>query len=183
MEDVIATLDRLAQSHLIEPNTRSTETVKGASHIRVTSAGWYYRRHLIETFAYLDLVLQDTPLNDGSVEYDLRQSVFNVNNMTDDEDKKLERVQARFDRVGRFIEYLEMEEESEFQRFDLGSSSSPLAEKIVPRLKAEFEDERNWILKRLRENREKYREEYTSSRYVDDEDDFLDSDGEDDPSD
>ena len=60
-EDLIATLNRLVTRHLVEPNTRSTENVDGASHVRVTSAGWFFYRYLVETFAYLDLVLQDTP--------------------------------------------------------------------------------------------------------------------------
>ncbi len=61
--DVVAALNRLTKRQLIEANTRSTETIAGASHVRVTSAGWYYVFFLAKKFAYLDLVLQDTPLS------------------------------------------------------------------------------------------------------------------------
>src|SRR5205823_2391845 len=67
-DDVLSTLTRLRNRRLIESNTRSSETLEGVSHVRVTSAGWYYCRYPICTFAYLDLVLQDTPLDDPDVE-------------------------------------------------------------------------------------------------------------------
>ena len=94
IEDFLSAMNRLVVRHLVEPNTRSTESVEGASHVRVTSAGWYYLRHLVPTFAYLDLVLQDTPLNDAGIERDLRQSVYDVNNLADAEELKLERVRG-----------------------------------------------------------------------------------------
>ncbi len=62
-EDFEKTLDRLVQRQLVEVNTRSIESAAAASHVRVTSAGWYYHRRLAQSFVYLDLVLQDTPLN------------------------------------------------------------------------------------------------------------------------
>ena len=54
----------------------------------MTSAGIYYVATLTKAFAYLDLVLQDTPLNDPSVEAYLRQSVFDVDNLSDRDDVK-----------------------------------------------------------------------------------------------
>ena len=43
-EDVVRTLNRLVARQLVETNTKSTEGVVGSSHVRVTSAGWYYWR-------------------------------------------------------------------------------------------------------------------------------------------
>ncbi|HPJ81897.1 MAG TPA: hypothetical protein PL103_06735, partial [Saccharofermentans sp.] len=40
VRDLTTTLDRLVNRQLVEVNTRSTLTVKGASHVRVTAAGW-----------------------------------------------------------------------------------------------------------------------------------------------
>ena len=167
LEDLIATLDRLTQRHLIEPNTRSTETVRDASHVRITSSGWYYLSCLAETFAYLDLVLQDTPLNDGAVEYQLRQSVYAVNNLIDEGPDKLERVQARCDRVERFLEYLKAEEDRERAEFGLDRLNTPIATPIVPRIQSSFKSERDWILQRLSQNREKYREEFSYTTFDD----------------
>lgn len=159
-DDFVATITRLVTRNLVETNTRASDTVEGASHVRATSAGWYYIRFLAVSFAYLDLVLQDTPFNDGAVEKSLRDSVYDVNNMLDREENKLERVRARFARVERFLQYLEKEEAAERSQFGLDQMTGPLSEPIVPGIKAEFEDERDWIDRRIRQNRERYREEH-----------------------
>src|SRR6266542_4281685 len=44
--DVIFTLERLVRRQLVEVDTRSTQSISGASWVRVTSAGWYYERYL-----------------------------------------------------------------------------------------------------------------------------------------
>jgi hypothetical protein len=158
-DDFVSTINRLVRRHLVETNTRSTESVDGASHVRVTSAGWYYIRYLARSFAYLDLVLQDTPLNDEGVVRFLKDSVHLVNNLGDNEEDKLERVRTRFVRVWRFLDYLTREEESERKEFSLDRRSSPLASKIMLGIREDFEREQQWIDYRIRENRERYREE------------------------
>lgn len=158
-DDFVSTINRLVRRHLVETNTRSTESVDGASHIRVTSAGWYYIRYLARSFAYLDLVLQDTPLDDESVVRFLKDSVHQVNNLGDNEEDKLERVRARFVRVQRFLDYLAKEEEAERKEFNLDRRTSPLASRIMPRIRADFVEEQQWIDYRIRENRERFREE------------------------
>jgi hypothetical protein len=158
-DNFLSTINRLVRRHLVETNTRSTESVDGASHVRVTSAGWYYIRYLAVSFAYLDLVLQDTPLNDENVVRLLKDSVHLINNMGDNEEDKLERVRARFQRVQRFLDYLAKEEENERSAFELDRRTSPLAGCIMVGIRADFEDERQWIDYRIRENRERYRED------------------------
>ena len=112
-EDFAKTLDRLVQRQLVEVNTRSLESASAASHVRVTSSGWYYHGRLVHSFVYLDLVLQDTPLNDLELAKQLRDSVYKVDNLNDPEEDKVQRVNVRFDRVYRFIDYLESEEQAE----------------------------------------------------------------------
>ena len=118
-DDFVSTMNRLVRRHLVETNTRSTESIDGASHVRVTSAGWYFIRYLAQSFAYLDLVLQDTPLNDVAVLKLLKDSVYQVSNLGDNEEDKLDRVRARFVRVGLFLDYLAKEEEAERKEFGL----------------------------------------------------------------
>ena len=154
-EDVIRTLNRLVVKQLLEVNTRSTESIDGASHVRVTSAGWYYRRFLAGLFSYLDLVLQDTPLNDPEVEEALRRSVGRVDNLSDREAEKLERMQVRFERVAAFLGYLNREEDAEHAGRDLAAAGGVIGQRLVPDLVASFERERTWIERRLRENRER----------------------------
>jgi len=158
-DDFISTINRMVRRHLVETNTRSTESVDDASHVRVTSAGWYYIRYLARSFAYLDLVLQDTPLNDETVVRFLKDSVHEVNNLGNNEEDKLERVRARFLRVGKFVDYLSKEEDLERKEFGLDSLSSPLACRIMNRISADFDEEKQYIDHRILENREQYRED------------------------
>lgn len=118
-EDVVRTLNRLVYRQLIEANTRSTDSITGASHVRVTSGGWYYSRFLAGLFAYLDLVLQDTPIDVSSVEEELRRSVSRVDNLADREAEKIQRMSERFERVDRFLRYLDKQEEREHNEKDV----------------------------------------------------------------
>ena len=112
-KDVVRTLNRLVYRQLIEANTRSADSIAGASHVRVTSGGWYYSKFLASLFAYLDLVLQNTPIDDQGVENALRASVSKVDNLADREGEKIDRMTARFERVNRFLQYLEDQEDRE----------------------------------------------------------------------
>ncbi len=155
-EDVLRALNRLVAWQLVEANTRSTESIGGASHVRVTSAGWYYVTFLAKSFSYLDLALQDTPLNDPGVEEKLRELVGQVDNLSDREEQKLARVQVRFERVRTFVEYLRSEEEREFAEFDLGRRGGPWGALLIPQLSTSVEREIAWIDRRLKENRERF---------------------------
>ena len=99
--------------------------------------------------------------------------MYDVNNLPDDEDKKVNRTDARFARVETFLDYLAEEEEREWAHFSLDRVNSPIAERIVPRISKEFNDERNWIRTRIQQNREKYKEEFAYPTYVDEEAEYL----------
>jgi len=154
-EDVIRTLGRLVRRELVETNTRSTSGIEGASHVRVTSAGWYYSSYLVREFSYLGVVLQDTPFDDLDVERGLRDSLFLVGNIGDREEDKLGRMEERFSRVQRFLDYLRAQEEYETKLYGLDHMDSVVAEPIIERLRASYERQRDWIARRIRENRER----------------------------
>src|SRR5207244_11154283 len=99
-EDVIRALNRMLARQLIEANTRAVDSIAGASHVRITSAGWYYARFLVTSFSYLDLVLHATPFNDAAVERKLRAFVIEVDNLNDREEDRLPSTQFRFAREG-----------------------------------------------------------------------------------
>jgi hypothetical protein len=166
-EDLLRALTRLASRQLIETNTKSTDTIVGASHVRVTSAGWYYSRFLVRAFSYLDLVLQDTPLNDAAVERSLRTYVDQVDNLSDREDQKLERVQVRFSRVTEFLDYLQREEQREEKEFELAKRGGIWAEPFVPTIRTQVEQEIAWIDRRLKENRERLADDIRFEPYAD----------------
>jgi predicted type IV restriction endonuclease len=166
-EDLVSALTRLVRKQLIEVNTRSTDNLEGASHIRITSGGWYYLRYLSRTFAYLDLVLQDTPFDDPHLEKDLRESVLKVDNL-DKEDSRLERIRVRFERVRRFLAYLEAQENAERTRYQLNAVHGPIGALTMPLIIRQFDSDAAWIEHRLLENREKYEEDSIEVQPVED---------------
>ncbi len=158
-QDFVSTIVRLVAGRLVEANNRATDSIDGASHVRITSAGWYYLKYLCEAFAYLDLVLQDTPFSNLNVEAEIRQAVHDVDNLSDKEDEKLVRMKVRFDRVDTFLDYLADEETLERGKFELDKVEGAIGAPIMPAVREKFRREREWIERRLRENREKYEEE------------------------
>lgn len=155
-DDFVRTLNRLVSRQLVEVNTRSTESIRDASHARITSAGWYYCAFLGKSFCYLDLMLQDTPLNDKILADGLKRSVEEVGNLLEKEEEKLERLRVRFDRVERFLDYLEAEEEREAKTFALDSLRSLFSQRFVPGMREQYLRERESILQRIQTNLEKY---------------------------
>ena len=155
--DVIRSLNRLVARQLVEVNTKSTETIGGASHVRLTSAGLYYLTTLVQSFCYLDLVLQDTPINDLQTLTALRGSVSRVGNLAD-WDSKVERMEVRFNRVAAFLDYLTGEESLESPQDEM-TDSRGLREPFLEAIRKSFESQRDFILKRLQENRERFAEE------------------------
>lgn len=162
-EDCIRTLDRLVVRQLIEVNTRSTDSIEGAEFARLTSAGWYYRQVLVASFSYLDLVLQDTPIDDKATADLLAASMKKVDNLSDRSDQKIERMEVRFDRAETFLRYLESEEDHEIESFGLRNHSAPIAQAIMPEIRHEFDAHRALIRRRLRENRERLEDDTFTS--------------------
>ncbi|MCX5811425.1 MAG: hypothetical protein NT178_02620 [Proteobacteria bacterium] len=158
-EDLLIAMNSLVSRQLLEINTRATENITNASHIRITSAGWYYLRYLVNSFAYLDLILQDTPFSDKAICDEIKDMVAKVDNLVDREEEKWERTSTRFRRVELFLDYLLKEEKEEFSRFDLGSIEGELGEIFVSKIRERYDKQREWITHRLKENKEKYSEE------------------------
>jgi hypothetical protein len=158
-EDLIRTLNRLVVRQLVEVNTRSTDSITGASHVRVTSSGWYYWRFLVRSFSYIDLVLQDTPINDSETVKTLRSFVQQVDNLGDREEEKLTRMEVRYARVREFLLYLKLEEDREEKVFDLKRSGGIWATPFLPEIIGQIEREIEWITRRLKENRELFPED------------------------
>jgi len=158
-EDFIRSLNRLVTRQLVEVNTRSTDSIVAASHVRLTSAGWYYLVYLVRSFAYLDLALQDTPLDDEAAANALTEFMKQVDNLDEGGGSKTERTQVRFSRVRRFLDYLANEEAREDALYGLSAKGDVWREPFMPELRAQIEKEISWIERRLRENREKFEDD------------------------
>lgn len=160
-QDFIKSLHRLVARQLVETNTKIIETIASSTHIRITSSGWYYLKFLVNSFAYLDLVFQDTPINDSETVKYLFESMKKVNNLSDPEEDKISRMDERFKRVGIFLDYLNKEEQQEIEKYYLKGKTGVIYSSFVPTIIESFMVQKNWISGRVKENKEKYDEEYT----------------------
>jgi hypothetical protein len=160
-EDFVRSLNKLVMRQLIEVNTRSTESIAGASHVRITSSGWYYLFYLVKSFAYLDLVLQDTPLNDEATAHCLTELMKQVDNLDEGGGSKIDRTQVRFSRVRQFLDYLAEDETREDILYGLSIKGDVWREPFMPELRKQIELEIAWIERRLRENRERFEDDLT----------------------
>lgn len=113
-DDCLRTIRKLIQlrRQLVELDTRRTDTLDGASTVRITSAGEYYLKVLLPSFVYLDLVWQDTPLDDASQCEWLRRHVYEV------------KMGKRFERVESFLRYLDERETRELSSVGLNKAPS-----------------------------------------------------------
>jgi hypothetical protein len=155
-EDLLKTLSRLLSWNLIEVDTHSIESIIGASFVRITSSGLYYINELVHSFCYLDLVLQDTPLDDAQITERLVEYLKQVDNLADRVDNnKLQRICTRFDRVDLFLSYLEKQEQREQETFSGLKNNLEFSYRITDIIFSEYNREKEWILKRLEQNAEK----------------------------
>lgn len=106
-------MKRLSENGLIEYNNQNKDGFNTAIYARITTTGSYYLNQLVKNFAYLDLVFQDTPICEAHVVQELRR-LLNADNILN----KKDRLEARFERTGIFLDYLKQMESREF-------SSSP----------------------------------------------------------
>ena len=151
-DDVVNSLNRMTRFQLVELNDKSTETIKNASHARISNAGRYYLNYLTNSFCYLDLILQDTPLASSYVQNRLFASIMEVDNLYDKEEEKLKRTQARFERVETFIDYLKEEEEKEFKHYEIGNAYSTFNNKFAYKIALAFIKEKEIITQRILKN-------------------------------
>lgn len=158
-QDFLKALLRLVARQLVETNTKIIDSITSSTHIRITSSGWYYLKFLVNSFAYLDLVFQDTPVNDLHTVKILFESMKKVNNLGDPEEDKISRMEERFSRVGIFLNYLKREENQEIERYYLKGKTGIIYSSFVPSIIESFMEQKGWISRRVRENKEKYDEE------------------------
>jgi len=82
-----------------------------------------------------------------------------VDNLNDREEDKVLRVKTRFERVEQFIQYFSKREDIDVRSFGLNDLDSSFAKRFVPEISEAFGRQREWIGRRIKENREKYIED------------------------
>jgi hypothetical protein len=135
MED---SLLQLAKYGLIILNTRSRESLEGASHFKITDCGTYFLHVLICRFSYVDLILADTPIADKDVALEIRR-LLPSNELTD-----------RFERTNLFIKYLQTMEEREFQNSPEFQLSKLGKYKFTQKMNNNFNKQWKYIMERQR---------------------------------
>jgi hypothetical protein len=98
-------------------------------------------------------------LNEPGIEQFLRNSVHNVDNLADREEEKVQRVLSPCERVERFLDYLSAEEEMERAKCRLDEDDHPMADPIMDDIWREYKQEKEWIMRRLAENRERFQDD------------------------
>jgi hypothetical protein len=132
--DIAESLKLLSQKALVENDVY--EAAKLGDAYRITLAGRYYMKFLAVRFAYLDLVLQDTPIADHN-------AVEVITRLVDSRDLK-----ERFFRVETFLHYLVHEEAREHTAIENTSDSIPLRRKLVAEMLPEYQREKRYIERR-----------------------------------
>lgn len=151
-QDVIYQANRLLRARLLQVDTRS-DSIDGARFLRATSGGWYYARYLCNKFAYLDLVSEDTALdNRGVVEslWDLSQEINRIRgSYVDSEDERVHKLDLRFRRVDTLIRHFEKMEGDERAAFGLKSRVGIVAEPVMTSVATTYRAEQAFIKERF----------------------------------
>lgn len=134
VKDFILKMEQLMLKGLVETEPPRAFAFKDTNAVRASAAGVYYWMYLIRSFAYLDLVLVDTPVADKSV-FERLVTMIPQTDLT-----------VRFERVRLFFEYLSTQEKTELSRIQTPESNFALA--LMNDLVVQIEKEISDIMKR-----------------------------------
>ncbi|OFW15475.1 MAG: hypothetical protein A3H29_00535, partial [Acidobacteria bacterium RIFCSPLOWO2_02_FULL_67_21] len=134
-DDLVQWSAELLRRNLIESEPPRVADVRQADAVRVTAAGAYYWRYLVRSFAYIDLVLVDTPLAD----IPLAKNLAGLAEITD--------MTVRFERVRAYLDYLRAREMSELAA--AAARVGPFQEALLPQLRKQVESEIAVISRKL----------------------------------
>ena len=124
---------------LVESEPPKIGDVENTEALRITASGAYYWKYLARAFAYIDLILVDTPLLDRS----LARQLANLADSIDMAD--------RFERVRLFIAYLTTREEEELA--ETARRAGPYQEALIKLVSDQVEEEMKVITRKLKLHR------------------------------
>jgi hypothetical protein len=145
--DLRESLQTMAAYSLVENDIYDSKKVSDA--YRITSAGRYYIRYLLPQFSYLDLVLQDTPIND-SMKLDAIKEMIYKHDLND-----------RFSRVRLFLEYLNEQEQKQFPILQAKADSPQMLKLFMPQIILSFESAAKAIKRKVNKRKSTYSGEKT----------------------
>jgi len=132
--DARASLRRLVENALVENDIRAQTLLEESEAVRITATGRYYLTRLYRMFAYMDLVMQDTPFLDES-------SFREVVRRCESPDMEI-----RFERCDTFLDYLAGQEEEELITLDKLGRDVTWQKRFIPAMRAAYENEKRVII-------------------------------------
>ena len=132
--DCRTSLQRLVEGALVENDLRAQRLVEETQAVRVTPTGRYYLITLHRRFAYIDLVMQDTPFID-------RRAFDAVEEKCDSSD-----MEDRFERCDRFLKYLEEQESEELITLSKIAPEGRAQQQFMTAARNAFEREKQYII-------------------------------------
>jgi KaiC/GvpD/RAD55 family RecA-like ATPase len=133
-------MKKLSHYGLIEYNNQNKEGFETATYARITATGSYYLDQLINSFAYIDLVFEDTPICDDNVLQELRRRL-NVDHIP----SKKDRLETRFERTQIFLTYLRQMEQKEHNSNPQLALSDLTQTKFMDGIMDQWEDQIQYI--------------------------------------
>lgn len=129
-EDFVARGDELLARGLLESEPPRATKLLESDALRISASGLYYYKYLIRSFAYIDLVLVDTPISDKQLAVRLATLA-----QADKGD-----FAARFERVELFLKFLDDIEANELHpALADGPYAEPLVWSIIQQVQSEIE--------------------------------------------
>jgi len=137
-------LRKLSHYGLVEYDNQNKDGYDTAIYVRITTTGIYYFERLVQNFAYLGLMLGDTPICFEKTVQSLRR-LLNVDYIPD----KRERMRIRFERTEIFLEYLDKMEEEEFMSNPELTSSDFGQPRFTSDISNQYYDQKQYIQDKL----------------------------------
>jgi hypothetical protein len=148
-KDLSEMIIKLLRRQIVELDTKQNDNLINAKYIRVTSAGIYYYKYLVQAFAYLDLVLLDTPIEDDKVVNVIFGLSKELEKISDQRSCLEEKMNKRFERAEVFLDYLEKCENAELAMAHHRDDSTGITNQFVPRIRLQYDIEKKGILERI----------------------------------
>ena len=120
---------------LVESEPPRADGVDKAEALRITASGVYYWRYLARAFAYMDLVIVDTPMADRDLAHQLAR-------LADEGDMRI-----RFQRVRLFMNYLTNKENEEL--LEAARRAGPYQDSLMTQIAEQIEEEIRVIIDKL----------------------------------
>jgi len=137
-------LRKLSHYGLVEYDNQNKDGFDTARYVRINPTGVYYLENLAGSFAYLDLVFQDTPICHAETLNELRAALN-----YDDIPNKKERMEARIERTGTFLKYLQQMENDELSNNPEFAFSDLASVTFMDRIVKQWSDQVKYIREKL----------------------------------